>query len=267
MIFLFGWLSLRAPPWSASREAAAGVGAMRLGRHGLLLGATALLVVVMSHGVGLNSPQFTVPQRWGYPFWEVVRDMADQGLTRAQTGKALGYRSRRFEVLLRENPELDPFESPLVIATYIRDTGEGFREALERMAARHYTLAAASRAIGFSSTPGLIAAMKQRGINVKFKRFDVIAAYERRYATTLEEALKRMSKQGISRNAAARFIGLNSGSALKYQMQIRGINVSFSKTRQEKRTPSTAPHPWRQATEAAIKNQKDNCERIKRRNL
>lgn len=212
----------------------------------------------MSRGIGPNSPQSVVPQRWGYPFWDVVRDMADQGLSRAQTAKALGYRSRRFEVLLRNNPHLDPFEPRLVVATYIRDTGEGFRAALERMAAAHYTLAAASREIGFSTPEALAAAMRDRGVYVRFKRFDVIGAYERKHRTTLAQSLVAMSAKGFSRNAAAKAIGLNSGAALKYQMQIRGIQVEFPRRARSAKPRAGGKHPWRTYSENAIQNSKRN---------
>lgn len=212
----------------------------------------------MSRGVGPNSPQMTVPERWGYPFWDVVSDMADQGLSRAQTGKALGYRSRRFEVLLRNNPELDPFESRSIVATYIRDTGEGFRAALERMATAHYTLVAASREIGFSSPEALCAAMRTRGVKVRFKRFDVIGAYERKHKTMLEQALRAMSARGFSRNAAAKAIGLNSGAALKYQMQVRGICVEFPRRARSAKRRTGGKHPWRTCSETAIQNSKRN---------
>lgn len=212
----------------------------------------------MSRGIGPNSPQRVVPERWGYPFWDVVRDMADQGLSRAQTAKALGYRSRRFEVLLRNNPHLDPFESRLVVSTYIRDTGEGFRAALERMAAAHYTLAAASREIGFSTPESLSAAMRSRNVDVRFNRFDAIAAYERKHKTTLEKALAAMSAKGFSRHAAAKAIGLNSGAALKYQMQVRGIEVEFPRRAHSAKRPVGGKHPWRTDSETAIQNSKRN---------
>lgn len=124
----------------------------------------------MSYGIGPNSPQFTVPQRWGYPFWDVVADFAAQGLSRFQVARAIGYTEKHFCKLLANNPEHDPFEPYGVVANYIRDTGEGFRQALERMAASGYSLSAAAREIGFSSYQPLQYAMRVRGIEVTFQK-------------------------------------------------------------------------------------------------
>lgn len=125
----------------------------------------------LSYGIGPNSPQLTVPQRWGYPFWEVVADFADQGLSRFQVARAIGYTEKHFCKLLANNPEHDPFEPYGVVANYIRDTGEGFRDALTRMSAAGYSLSAAAREIGFSSYQPLQYAMRVRGIEITFQKY------------------------------------------------------------------------------------------------
>lgn len=171
-----------------------------------------------------------VEERWGYPFWNIVWDFAEQGFNRKQTAQALGYSRDAFVHMLRDHPALDPFQSPLVALTYMLDTGEGFRAALERMARQHYTLIEASREIGYSHPKSLQWAMRSRGIDVKFKRLDLIAQYERKRGKPLAALLKSMVDRGLSRNAAAREIGLKSGSALAYQMKVRGIELTFKQT-------------------------------------
>lgn len=206
----------------------------------------------MSRGVGLNSPQLTVPERWGYPFWEVVRDFAEQGLTRADTGRALGYRSRRFEVLLRENPEHDPFGPYHVVSAYIKDTGEGFRAALQRMADAHYTVAQAAEAIGYSKRETLRAEMRKRGIVIRFDRPSHVPALEKKHGKTLAEILAGMAAKGYSRTRAARETGFKSQAALNYQMKVRGIDVIFTWRRATKGPALEGPHPWRQEQKVAF---------------
>jgi len=129
----------------------------------------------MSRGIGPNSPQRTVPERWGYPFWDVVRDMADQGLSRAQVAQAVGYRATgHFCKLLANNPEHDPFDSYGVPAAYVRETGESFRHALTRMHKAGYLLIEAAREIGYSSYQPLQYAMDVRGIDLVFKRREAV---------------------------------------------------------------------------------------------
>ncbi len=181
----------------------------------------------MSRGIGPCSPQRTVPERWGYPFWEVVRDMAEQGLSRAQVGKALGYQSRRFLELLREHPEHDPFEPSNIVMGYLLDTGEGFRAALERMARENYSLAAASRVIGYRNPQDLRANMEARGIDLVFGRLDAISEYERKCGKPLATLLADMAERGYTKGQAAKEIGLASRQALSYQMKSRGINIAF----------------------------------------
>lgn len=123
----------------------------------------------MTCGVGPDSPRRSVPARWGYPFWEVVRDFAEQGLNRRQVAEAIGYTKVHFYRLLADNPDKDPFEPYGVVANYVRDTGEGFREALERMAAAGYIISRAAREIGFTHKRSLRYAMRVRGIDVKFR--------------------------------------------------------------------------------------------------
>lgn len=118
----------------------------------------------IGRGVSPRSPRRVVPDRWGYPFWEVVRDFADQGLSRAQVAKAIGYSVSSFMDLLLKNPERDPFEPSNIVANYVRDSGESLSEAVAHMAARGFTISEAARFIGYEGAEGLRYAMKVRGI-------------------------------------------------------------------------------------------------------
>ena len=118
-----------------------------------------------------NAKREEIEDRWGMDFWSLVRDFANQGLSRRQTGMALGYSWQHFHSILRKRPDADPFEEYGVIANYIRDTGESFGVAIRRMAAVGYTFAQAQREIGYCDNGNpLRYAMKVRGIDVEFSK-------------------------------------------------------------------------------------------------
>lgn len=124
----------------------------------------------------LNATNWTrkrITERWGVPFWDLVKDFHDQDFNRTKTAAALGMEKNGFTLLLRDNPDNNPWGSPNIVAKYVRDTGEPFRDALLRMQREGYSLNAVSRAIGFSgrsSNAGLKYAMKARGIDIKFEK-------------------------------------------------------------------------------------------------
>lgn len=49
--------------------------------------------------------QAYVTQRWGLPFWQVVADLAGQGLLRSDAARAIGYTPRGFLQLLNRAPQ------------------------------------------------------------------------------------------------------------------------------------------------------------------
>lgn len=112
--------------------------------------------------------QRSISKRWGMPFWDIVRDLHAQELTRVQAAAALHYGYQNFAKLLRDNPEKSPWEKASVVTQYLLDTGESLGQALSRLSADGYTLNAASKAIGFKANGGLRYAMKVRGIEVEF---------------------------------------------------------------------------------------------------
>lgn len=120
----------------------------------------------MAQGIGTNSPQFNNPT-----MWEDIKKHADTGMSRAAVASLLGYRPDYFCKLLAENPDKDPFDPYGVVANYIRDTGEQFKPALERLAKAGNCISQAARAIGFTSHNALSYAMRVRGIYVVFPNY------------------------------------------------------------------------------------------------
>lgn len=114
------------------------------------------------------STQKEIEQRWGLPFWTVVSDLAAQDLTRRDTARALGFDHNYFYTLLADNPEHDPFPPYHVVHSYVVDTGETFREALERMIGLGMGVSAIAIAMGFGRTNSLRYAMAARGIDLAF---------------------------------------------------------------------------------------------------
>ena len=109
-----------------------------------------------------------IEARWGLPFWDVVRAFAEQGLNRGDTAKALGCSASYIYLLLAEYPEHDPFPRYGLVGSYIEDTGESFRSALERMIAAGMSVSAIATTMGFGRTDRLRYAMAARGIELTF---------------------------------------------------------------------------------------------------
>ena len=107
-----------------------------------------------------------IEARWGVEFWQLVADFADQGLTRFDTARALGYRPDSFCKMLAQNPKRDPFDASAIALAYLKDTGETMRQALERMAAEGRSWGYAARVIGYSQCDTLKRAALKRGIVV-----------------------------------------------------------------------------------------------------
>jgi len=108
-----------------------------------------------------------IEARWGIDFWQLVSDFADQGLTRFDTARALGYRPDSFCKMLTQNPKRDPFDEFLRAQAYFKDTGETLRQALERMALERRSWGYAARAIGYADGSALKRAAVRRGVTVE----------------------------------------------------------------------------------------------------
>lgn len=107
-----------------------------------------------------------VEARWGVKFWQLISDFAEQGLSRFDTARAIGYSPQGFCHLLSRHPEKDPFEPSSRALAYLKDTGENLREALERMAREQRSWGYAARVIGYSDGHTLKKAARHRGIFV-----------------------------------------------------------------------------------------------------
>lgn len=110
--------------------------------------------------------QRQVEERWGVLFWNLIADFADQGLTRFDTARALGYHPHSFCDLLARHPSKDPFEPFIRATAYLRDTGETMGQALKRMAEEGRSWGYAARIIGYSDGHVLKRVAAARGIDV-----------------------------------------------------------------------------------------------------
>lgn len=108
-----------------------------------------------------------VEARWGVPFWQLIRDFAEQGLSRSDTARAIGYRIDSFCHMLAQNPGRDPFDAFIVAQAYLNDTGETMRQALERMSKEGRSWGYAARQIGYGDGHSLKRAAMARGINAQ----------------------------------------------------------------------------------------------------
>lgn len=93
----------------------------------------------------MSPKQREIEARWQQPFWDLVRQLADQDLTRNDAARALGYYPQAFHQLLARNPGLDPF-APYGI---LRNLGEPLRDVVLRMAP-NFTVTETARAVGYS---------------------------------------------------------------------------------------------------------------------
>lgn len=114
------------------------------------------------------SHQQRIADHFGKPFWTVLREHAEQGLTRSQTAKALNMPPGALYQALARYPERDPFPPVVsIIQRYYLDTGETFRDACIRMAPTHL-LSEAARTIGYADVGPFRNAMHARGIYLTF---------------------------------------------------------------------------------------------------
>lgn len=113
------------------------------------------------------SGQRQIEARWGVNFWQLVSDFADQGLTRFDTARALGYHPHSFCYLLASNPGKDPFEPFIRATAYLKDTGETMGQALHRMAEEGRSWGYAAKVIGYSEGHVLKRVAVARGIKVE----------------------------------------------------------------------------------------------------
>lgn len=108
--------------------------------------------------------------RFKEPAWDVIARLADSGKSRNEVALEVGYNPTRFQQMLKDRPDRDPFPSWEVAGPYLRDTGETVVAAARRLAADGLTEHAAGRLIGYACGAGLAHALKARGVVVEFQR-------------------------------------------------------------------------------------------------
>lgn len=127
--------------------------------------------------------QLEVAARFNKDFWVVIQELADQGLSKAEIVRRIGWTHKagyqHFYQTLRRNPGkvVWPEKHSIVVAYYLA-TGEKFGDALHRMAEAGCSMTTAAHTIGYSSAWALRYAMEARGIEIEFPR-----CYKRRKTT------------------------------------------------------------------------------------
>lgn len=168
-----------------------------------------------------------VEQRWGYPFWEVVRDLAEQGLDRAKASRALGMNHNHLNALLTNNPKHDPFPPSNKQLAYLQDTGEPFREAVERLQREGVRVRAAAWQLGFGDASALRRHLHGRGLGHYFQKRDPIADYCAAHSVTLDQALQQLRAEGVCKTRAFKILGFSSSYQLVALLEREGYPSDF----------------------------------------
>ena len=199
-----------------------------------------------------------VEERWGYPFWEVVRDFAEQGLDKAKVSRALGVNYNHLNALLNENPDRDPFPPSNRQISYLRDTGETFKAAVLRMHAAGVRVSYAARDLGFSDATALRRHLDSRGMTGLFVKPDPIEVYCQAHSVTLPQALKLLRDAGLRKTAASKALGLYHVNVLTRILADLGLPGDYFRQPLQRdrsisgssRKPS-AEHKWRKNQEVS----------------
>lgn len=171
-----------------------------------------------------------IEERWGLPFWSLVAQFADQGLSRRAVALALGYAPNWFTRLLADNPDRDPFEAYGNVAAYIKDTGESFESALLRMASQGFHLLRAAKEFGYTRTDHLRKAMRLRGISVEFSpcprvaRCSVIQRFESESQRSALSVIRELRGAGYSWTHTAHQLGYGRGRSVKLALASMGVD-------------------------------------------
>lgn len=194
-----------------------------------------------------------IEQRWQLPFWTLVANLAEQGLSRADSARAIGFNPHSFRYHLVANPELDPF--PPVAhppRDYAADTGETFREACIRMSATH-TVTQAARETGYADSSCFKRAMRARGLDLQFQKHTAKPRPPRvRLLITQEHAeqFAELRLGGMKHDAAAARVGF-SGCALRDKLKRtrpdlwgRVKRLGAINSRENRRKLKGTPHIW-----------------------
>lgn len=117
-----------------------------------------------------NRKREAIEARWGRPLTDLIDDFHHQGLSQADTARALGYDPAAFCVMIHRDGLPNPWQRVSRVVEYMQDTGEPFRDAVLRLAATTH-ITAAARELGFASTENLRIALANRSIDVEFQPY------------------------------------------------------------------------------------------------
>jgi|GEM_PF-4202444 len=168
--------------------------------------------------------QQRIEARWQRPFWDLVRDFAEQGLTKASTARALGINPTVFHrMIVRHGVDLFPHKVSIP-EQYFRDTGETFKAACLRLSKTHL-ISEAARYVGYAKWQPFRYAMQARGIEVTFRTRQGLAKYPRSKAPArvyisqeTAEQYARLRLAGARDEQAAAEVGYDS-NALRRRVQ------------------------------------------------
>lgn len=153
-----------------------------------------------------NLKREAIEARWGLTLPALIRDFHAQGLSQADTARALGYDPAAFCVMIGRDKLDNPWRRPSVVVEYVKDTGEPFRAAVQRLAATTH-ITEAARVLGFASTENLRIALRSRGIDVTFQ------PYQRPRKPKPAAALKPITTLEVDRYLALRRAGTDAHRA------------------------------------------------------
>lgn len=194
-----------------------------------------------------------VEQRWQLPFWTLVTNLAEQGLSRADSARAIGFNPHSFRYHLVAHPELDPF--PPVAhppRDYAADTGETFREACIRMSATH-TVTQAARETGYADSSCFKRALRARGLDLQFQKHKPKQRPARMVRLITQEHAEQYAElrlSGVMHDAAAGRVGF-SGYALRDKLKRmrpdlwgRVKRLGRENSRKRRLQAKGTPHIW-----------------------
>lgn len=185
-----------------------------------------------------------IEQRWQLPFWTLVANLAEQGLSRADSARALGFNPHSFRYHLVAHPELDPF--PPVAhppRDYAADTGESFRDACIRMSATH-TVAEAARETGYADSSCF---KRARGLDLQFQK---------RAAKPPAPRVRKL----ITQEQAEQYAELRLGGLTHVQA---GARIGFSGHALRDRLKQLRPDLWAKVKRLGAINSRENRRKLK----
>ena len=186
-----------------------------------------------------NLKREAIEARWGLTMPELIRDFHTQGLSQADTARALGYDPAAFCAMVNRDGLVNPWHRVTRALEYFMDTGEAFRAAVLRLAATTH-ITAAARELGFASTNNLRYALRARGIDVAFQ------PYVQPRKAKPEPTLTCITVDEVDRYLALRAAGMSSTEvALKLNRERAALWRAALRLRTEAAAQLRATHDER----------------------